>query len=75
MFLNVEKYLNLDLGKFQVVNKILTVLFRFSLILLYFSSQIPSFLTVFSNTSKYFTYFVKVILSIEVSNLAYLLKL
>ena len=77
IFLDIDKFSDLNLSKFQLfdLNKILTILFSLFLIILYLLLPNSSFLIISTNTKKWFTDFVKINLNIKLGDLAILLKL
>ena len=68
IFLNLDKFLDLNLGKFQLVH------FYFFFILLYLPLATPSSSIISTNSGKCFANFVKVVLTIDINRLAILLK-
>ena len=76
-FLDLDKFLDLNLYIFRIfdLNKILTILFSLFLIILYLLLFILFFSTISNNTSKNFINFIKNILSTKVNSLVILIKL
>ena len=74
--LSLNKFLDLDLKKFQFFDlvKILTLLFSLFFMFLYSITLIQSFSIILNNLAKYSTNYIKIILSIKISSLAILLK-
>ena len=71
VFLDLDKFLDLDLDKFRIFKlaKISTISFSPYFILSYLLLLTLSSSIIFTDIIKYFTNFVKIIVSIKVSNL------
>ena len=76
-FLDLDKFLDLNLSKFQLFNlaKISTNLFLIFFIYLFLLPPASSSLILFINTNKYFTNLLKIVLGIKITSLAILLNL
>ena len=75
-YLNLNKFLDLDLSKFRLFNlsKTSTISFLLFHIILYILLPISFFLTIFTKISKHFAYSIKVVFNIKVNSIVILLK-